>query len=73
MRWRQQQQLCEELRSRLEVILSTAAVRKEHIPPVDGLGGESTWFEVTSDASDAWTSGLDMFKLGFGRIPRTNF
>jgi autophagy-related protein 101 len=73
LRRRQQEQLCEELRSRLEVILSTAAARKEHIPPVDGLGGEGTWFEVTSDASDAWTNGLDMFKLGFGRIPRTNF
>jgi len=69
-RQRQLDQLCDELRNRLEVILSTAASRKEHIPPEKGLCGETAWFEVTSDASDSW-SGLDLFKLGFGRIPRT--
>jgi len=69
-RQRQLQQLGDELRSRLEVILLTAASRKEHIPPEKGLCGEATWFEVTSDGSDSWT-GLDLFKLGFGRIPRS--
>lgn len=66
-RQRQQQQLQEELRGRLEVILSTAATRKEHIPPADGLAGEGTWFEVSSDASDS--SLMDVFKLNFGRSP----
>jgi len=69
-RQRQLLQLGDELRSRLEVILLTAASRKEHIPPEKGLCGEATWFEVTSDGSDSWT-GLDLFKLGFGRIPRS--
>jgi len=64
-RRRQQHELSEELRGRLEFILNTAGSRKEHLPPADGLGGEGTWFEVTSDASDA--SLMDMFKLGFGR------
>ena len=66
-RRRQQQQLGDELRERLELILATAATRKEHLPPADGLAGDGTWFEVTSDASDS--SLMDMLKLGFGRSP----
>lgn len=66
-RRRQQQQLSEELRARLEVILTTAASRKEHLPPADGLSGDSTaWFEVTSD-SETWGGIGDLFKVGFSR------
>ncbi len=88
-RRRRQRQLEVQLRERLEEIVTNASTRKDHIPPVDGLGGGgpaatgsgagagaastagggASWFEVTSDASDSW-SGLDVFKLGFGRIPR---
>ena len=71
LRQRQQQQLAHDLREQLEVILTTAASRKEHIPPSDGLGGnDPTWFEVSSDASDSWSSGLDIFKLGFARAAK---
>mmetsp|Transcript_14645 Transcript_14645/g.37898 ORF Transcript_14645/g.37898 Transcript_14645/m.37898 type:complete len:215 (-) Transcript_14645:434-1078(-) len=66
-RRRQQQQLGEELRGRLEVILSTAAARKEHLPPADGLAGDGTWFEVSSDTADS--SLMDIFKIGFKRSP----
>jgi autophagy-related protein 101 len=53
-RRRQQQQLSEDMREMLEVILTTAASRKEHLPPADSLTGDSTnWFEVTSD-SESW-------------------
>jgi len=66
-RQQQQQALGEELRGRLEMILTTAASRKEHIPPVDGLGGDSTsWFEVTSD-SESWGGLGDLFKQWSGR------
>ena len=36
----QQQQLADDLRARLGLILTTACSRKEHIPPVDSLCGE---------------------------------
>ena len=63
----QQDALADELRARLELILSTAATRKEHLPPADNLSGDSTnWFEVTSD-SESWSGLGDLFKLGFGR------
>ena len=67
-RRRQQVQLADDLRARLEVILATASSRKEHIPPADGLGADDStaWFEVTSD-SESWTGLQDLFKLGFGR------
>ena len=68
-RRRQQQQLSEEVRQRLETILTTASSRKEHIPPADGLCGEAAWFEVTSEAESGGL--LDIFKQGFGRIPRS--
>jgi autophagy-related protein 101 len=63
-RRQQQQHLAEELRARLEMILTTASSRKEHIPPADGLGGgDGTWFEVTSD-SESWGGGFgDLFKF----------
>ena len=63
-RQRQQLQLSEELRARLEVILTKASSRKEHIPPVDGLGGgDCNWFEVTSE-SESWGGGLgDLMKF----------
>lgn len=65
-RRRQQQQLADTLKERLEAILTTTSARKEHIPPADGLGGESAaWFEVSSD-SESW-SGMDFFK-GFARV-----
>ena len=49
------------------MILATAASRKEHLPPADGLGGESTsWFEVTSD-SESWTGLGELLKHGLGR------
>ena len=67
-RRRDQQQLSEEIRQRLEVILTTASSRKEHIPPVDGLGGEAPWFEVTSDSDSVGL--LDFLGRGFGRLPR---
>ena len=41
-----------------------AATRKDHIPPVDGLGGDAdstSWFEVTSD-SESWSGLGDLFK-----------
>ena len=71
-RRRQQQQLADDLRARLELILTTACSRKEHIPPVDGLCGEkyseAPWFEVTSD-SESWGA-FDIFKIGFARMGR---
>ena len=67
-RRRQQQQLADDLRARLELILTTASARKEHIPPADGLCGETPWFEVTSD-SESWGA-FDIFKLGFARMGR---
>lgn len=60
----QRQQLADELRDRLEVILTKASSRKDHIPPVDGLGGgDCSWFEVTSE-TEAWGGGLgDLMKF----------
>lgn len=49
------------LRRRLQLVLTAASGRREHIPPADGLGGESAWFEISSDSSDSW-SGFDMLK-----------
>lgn len=49
------------IRRRLEMILTSASGRREHIPPADGLGGELAWFEISSDSSDSW-SGMDMLK-----------
>lgn len=49
------------LRHRLELVISAASGRREHIPPADGLGGESAWFDISSDSNDSW-SGFDMLK-----------
>ena len=67
-RRQQKEQLAVDLRARLEMILTTASSRKEHIPPADGLGGgDPTWFEITSDAGsgESWGgAGFgDLFKL----------
>ena len=42
----------------------TAAGKREHIPPVDGLGGgETPWFDITWESRSSWaSSGLDIFK-----------
>jgi hypothetical protein len=64
-RRRQQHELSEALRGRLEDILTKAASTKDHLPPAEGLGAEGTWFEVISDATDS--SLMDILKLGFGR------
>jgi hypothetical protein len=41
-----------------------AAGKREHIPPVDGLGGgETPWFDITWESRSSWaSSGLDIFK-----------
>ena len=55
-------------RPALEVILTTAASKKEHIPPADGLGDSTNWFEVTND-SEGWGSSIkDLIKLGSSRF-----
>ena len=65
---RRRQLLAEEIRQRLEVILTTAASKKEHIPPADGLGDSTNWFEVTND-SEGWGSSIkDLIKLGSSRF-----
>ena len=50
------------LRYRIEYILTMASGRKEHIPPVDGLGSDTPWFEVTWEANSWASSGLDIVK-----------
>mmetsp|Transcript_1323 Transcript_1323/g.3225 ORF Transcript_1323/g.3225 Transcript_1323/m.3225 type:complete len:209 (-) Transcript_1323:137-763(-) len=52
------------LRQRIECVLSMAAGKREHIPPVDGLGGgETPWFDITWESRSSWaSSGLDIFK-----------
>jgi len=57
------------LRQRLEVILTTASGKKDHIPPTDGLAGEVPWFEISSNTSEAW-SGLDLFKQLLSSPPK---
>lgn len=67
LRHHQQQQLGDVIRTRLETILTCTASRKEHLPPADGLGGDSTsWFEVTSD-SESWTGLGDLLNRFSGR------
>lgn len=41
-----------------------ASGKREHIPPVDGLGGgETPWFDITWESKSSWaSSGLDIFK-----------
>mmetsp|Transcript_9847 Transcript_9847/g.19907 ORF Transcript_9847/g.19907 Transcript_9847/m.19907 type:complete len:208 (+) Transcript_9847:70-693(+) len=51
------------LRQRIEFVLTMASGKKEHIPPVDGLGGDTPWFDITWESRSSWTSsGLDIFK-----------
>mmetsp|Transcript_21570 Transcript_21570/g.46443 ORF Transcript_21570/g.46443 Transcript_21570/m.46443 type:complete len:213 (-) Transcript_21570:238-876(-) len=57
------------LRERLEFILTMASGKKDHIPPVDGLGGDVPWFEISSNSSESW-SGLDLFKQLLSSPPR---
>ena len=49
------------LRERLEYILTTASERRDHIPPVDSLGGSVPWFEISSDSTES-SGVLDLFK-----------
>ena len=51
------------LRQRIEFVLSMASGKKEHIPPVDGLGSDTPWFDITWESKSSWaSSGLDIFK-----------
>ena len=59
---RRQLELEEQLRHRLEFILEATSGKKEHIPPADGLGGETPWFEISSQSGDSWKSSLDVLK-----------
>ena len=53
----------ETLRERIEFVVSMASGKKEHIPPVDGLGSDTPWFDITWESSSSWaSSGLDIFK-----------
>ena len=70
-RRRRQQDLERALREQLEFILTAASLRKEHIPPACGLGGDVPWFEISSTASEAQT-GLDIFKQLLSSPPLLN-
>ena len=50
------------LRQQIEFVLSVASAKREHIPPADGLGGDTIWFEISSTSADAAWSGLDMMR-----------
>ena len=67
-RRRRQHELERALRERLEFILTAASLRKEHIPPAGGLGGDHPWFEITSSASEG-LSMLDNVKQLLSRPP----
>ena len=72
-RWQRQQELDASLRRQLEFILSTASLKKEHIPPVSVLGGDGDvqWFELSSSASET-PIGLDIFKQLLSSPPLLN-
>ena len=51
------------LRQRIEFVINMASGKKEHIPPVDGLGSDTPWFDITWESKSSWaSSGLDIFK-----------
>ena len=58
------------LRDRIEFVLTMASGKKEHIPPVDGLGSDTPWFDITWESSSSWaSSGLDFFKTFLASPP----